>query len=263
MKIKTILAAVCVTVLIISSYSSCMSPGNLESEEAAVPPETPSVLLSALPDPAEAHQAAAEWTMTARQWRGQAGMQVSLDFPPEGSPGAAWGTDTYTDNSSIGTAAVHAGLISFESGGTITIEIIGGQDSYTGTERNNISTASFGNWGGSFVFPAAATEKNEPAPIELFWSDTAQPWRTRTGERMTFLLPPGGLAGTIWGTDIYTDDSSIGTAAVHAGLISLESGGKVTIKLLGGQDAYTGSERNGIQSRSYGRWRASFSFVTD
>ena len=46
----------------------------------------------------------------------------------------------------------------------------------------------------------------------------------------------------VWGTDVYTDDSSICTAAVHAGLIEADDGGEVTFELAPGRDEYTGSE---------------------
>jgi hypothetical protein len=62
----------------------------------------------------------------------------------------------------------------------------------------------------------------------------------------------------VWGTDIYTLDSSICTAAVHAGKIKLESGGPVTIEMRPGEKSYKGSERNGITTRDYAEYGASF-----
>jgi hypothetical protein len=64
---------------------------------------------------------------------------------------------------------------------------------------------------------------------------------------------------SIWGTDIYTDDSSICTAAAHAGVINLEAGGDLTITILDGQNSYSASERNNITSNDYGSWGRSFS----
>ncbi len=64
-------------------------------------------------------------------------------------------------------------------------------------------------------------------------------------------------SSTVWGTDIYTDDSGVCVAAVHAGVISLAGGGvKVTAEV--GQDAYTGSARNGVTTSNYGAWSGSF-----
>jgi hypothetical protein len=98
---------------------------------------------------------------------------------------------------------------------------------------------------------------------EITWDQTAEPWRGFTGDTYSVSLPPGGSEWEIWGTTIYTDDSSIGTAAVHMGLITFLGGGDVTIKILAGQSSYTSSSQNGVTSGSYGSWDASFEFVTD
>jgi len=66
------------------------------------------------------------------------------------------------------------------------------------------------------------------------------------------------MAGAVWGTDVYTDDSSVCTSAVHAGLITLASGGSVTIEMRPGQTSYEGSTRNGIISSPYGSWGGSY-----
>jgi hypothetical protein len=76
----------------------------------------------------------------------------------------------------------------------------------------------------------------------------------------TFVCPPGGQAYTVWGTDIYTDDSSVCTAAVHTGLINFEEGGEVVVEIRGGESSYLGTTANGVTTLSYGPWRRSFAF---
>ncbi|WP_198424734.1 LCCL domain-containing protein [Spirosoma endbachense] len=97
---------------------------------------------------------------------------------------------------------------------------------------------------------------------------TAIDWNTRAnfqgaeiGKRVTYSCPAGGTAQSVWGTDIYTHDSSICTAAVHSGLITIQYGGGVTIEFIAGQSAYTGSTRNGITTNGYQNWGLSFRFV--
>jgi hypothetical protein len=85
--------------------------------------------------------------------------------------------------------------------------------------------------------------------------------RGQVGLRLSFICPANGSPGAVLGTDIYTDDSGICPAAVHAGVISLEQGGTVTIELLGAQQSFTGSTRNGITSVNYGSWPGAFRFV--
>ncbi len=61
----------------------------------------------------------------------------------------------------------------------------------------------------------------------------------------------------IWGFDVYTDDSDICVAAMHAGAVS-RNGGVVTVSRAPGQQSYRGGARNGIQSSTYGPWQQSF-----
>ena len=68
------------------------------------------------------------------------------------------------------------------------------------------------------------------------------------GRRFTFQCPARGTAAPVKGKDIYSWDSSICTAAVHAGSITLERGGIVTIEMRPGARGYTGAARNGITS---------------
>lgn len=65
--------------------------------------------------------------------------------------------------------------------------------------------------------------------------------------------------GPVWGTDIYTDDSSLCAAAVHAG-VATEFGGPVIVHMAPGCSAYRGSSRNGIDSDDYDAWERSFVF---
>lgn len=83
------------------------------------------------------------------------------------------------------------------------------------------------------------------------------------GQQITYDCPPAGEPHSVWGTDVYTDDSSVCTAAVHAGVITLDDGGSVTIEMRPGQDSYEASEQNGIESGSWGSWHGSFVVVSD
>jgi hypothetical protein len=92
------------------------------------------------------------WHTQARSYRGVEGQQFDFFCRPSGKVYPVWGTGTYTNDSSICTAAVHAGLITLDEGGAVTIEIRPGEESYEATERNGIPSLSYGSWGGSFVF---------------------------------------------------------------------------------------------------------------
>lgn len=83
--------------------------------------------------------------------------------------------------------------------------------------------------------------------INASWSDNAVDHRGSNGVRYTYVCPPNpsqnGI-GAAWGTGIYSDDSAVCPAAVHAGELTF-AGGSVTIEIRGGRDSYNGSTRNG------------------
>ena len=341
------------------------------------------------------------WTTTVSNLRGQNGQPFAFLCPPNGAAIATvWGTDVYTDDSSVCIAAVHAGVIMFSTGGAVVIEIRPGQSSYAGTTRNGVVSTSYAAWSGSFVFvnasnaPAGRSEtvqppgsgkrvlviaygkdetdgsdvgwnadypnpsfdddparkglpnarwqgahswdgtklclsiKNLEAPYppahtlaigytvtlergtfedgsvtktfvlyrysgvpaqkdvmqcvatvsaevstprapeavagsstgQASWETTAASLRGKNGQQFTYVCPAGGTPTRLWGTDVYTDDSSICTAAVHSGRIIPLTGGTVTIEIKPGQPSYMGTGRNGILSESYGAWTGSFIF---
>ncbi len=201
------------------------------------------------------------WSATATAFRGRNGSRFVYTCPRYGIPGGIWGTDVYTDDSSVCTAAVHTGRITLAGGGTVTIEIRPGQSSYTGSTRNRITTSSYPAWGGSYVVVGATAASPGVGTGGSDWRANAASFRLYVGARFAYTCPANGTAGTVWGTDVYTDDSSVCTAAVHAGRISLARGGSVTIEMRDGQSSYTASKRNGITSLSYPAWPASFVVV--
>ncbi len=106
--------------------------------------------------------------------------------------------------------------------------------------------------------PPAATPTSEP----VSWYTAAADHRGQDGQHFVYQCPQGGTAGSVYGTDRYTDDSSVCTAAVHAGLITFASGGDVTIEIRPDAETYVGSERNGVFSGNWSGWFGSFVFVT-
>ncbi len=91
----------------------------------------------------------------------------------------------------------------------------------------------------------AKSEAEKHVGGEIAWGTKGQ---LEPGARYEFICPRDGAPGDVVGSDYYdADESSVCTAAVHAGLITLREGGKVTIDvqekrglLLGGSD------RNGV-----------------
>jgi hypothetical protein len=61
-----------------------------------------------------------------------------------------------------------------------------------------------------------------------------------------------GQAMSVWGTDIYTLDSNLAAAAVHAGLVQPGQSGLVRVRILTAPQQFLGSARNGVTSSPYG-----------
>ncbi|MHC5670501.1 MAG: LCCL domain-containing protein [Nostoc sp.] len=78
------------------------------------------------------------------------------------------------------------------------------------------------------------------SPGSLQWNSTASNLRGQLNQDFTFICPPNASIFKVWGTDVYTDDSSICNAAVYAGLITTRNGGQVTIRIRPGAGSYMG-----------------------
>lgn len=201
------------------------------------------------------------WEAKATSLGNSVGKTFTLACSPAGTAHSVWGSDVYTSDSSICTAAVHSGLITFQQGGTVTIELRPGRSIYGSSERNGVTPSVYGPYGGSFVFKGPNTESllrdaDEQTPV--LWNTSATMVGGDNGKTWKFKCPANGREASVWGTDVYTNDSSICNAAVHAGKFTLESGGSVTIELRPGESSYKGSSRNGIKTNDYGPYGRSF-----
>ena len=201
------------------------------------------------------------WETNAASLNGTDGKTFTLACSPGGAAHSVWGSDIYTADSSICTAAVHSGLITSQQGGAVTIELRPGRTIYGCSERNGVTTSPFGSYQQSFVFKTPNTETIVRAAEDqtsVLWNTSASMIAFEAGKTFKFKCPSGGQESAVWGTEIYTLDSSICNAAVHAGKLASESGGAVTIELRPGESAYKGSTRNGIKSNDYGQYGSSF-----
>jgi hypothetical protein len=89
----------------------------------------------------------------------------------------------------------------------------------------------------------------DPGPLSVQPSDI--------GRTMLFEVT-GTTAGSVWGSEVFTSDTSLGAAAVHQGLLKNGEKAVIRVKVIAGQSAYSGSTRNGVTSLSYGPWSVSF-----
>lgn len=210
--------------------------------------------------------------------------------------GHVWGDGVYTDDSSVAAAAVHAGLLKPGQRATVVVQVLPGRDSYAGSTRNGVTSSSYGAWGGSFqllgsaeaqhaetprveatrvlrlsgvlsdaslVEPPGLSRNNinvvpPPTNVTTIRVDPATPYGMRDVRGEVRMVVVGAVDGTVWGSGVYTDDSNIAAAAVHAGVVKIGETAAVKITYLPGQPGYDGSEKNGVTTRPYGAWTRSF-----
>jgi hypothetical protein len=206
------------------------------------------LFLAFYPQPAGAQQAVAKSCPSTMPGDST---ELECSCPPTGG-GAVWGTDFYTDDSSLCDAAVHAGAIP-ATGGIIRARATPGRDYYTGSRSNGIISNDYGTWSRSIAFDGAKSVSAESTGVPLCpgtyrdggagWSGTCRCVDTATG--------------AVWGSGTYTTDSNLCRAARHAGAVG-EDGGLVQVASAPGQGGYSGTMRNGVTTSDWGSFDSSF-----
>ncbi len=97
------------------------------------------------------------------------------------------------------------------------------------------------------VAAAAAAGQPVSAPPNLLGLEA------KAGQVLVFRVT-GAAQGSVWGSDIYTDDSSIAAAAVHSGVLRPGETGTLMLTLQAGNESYPAVLRNGIASMNFGAW---------
>lgn len=114
----------------------------------------------------------------------------------------------------------------------------------------------------------ASTPRAAPAPANRAASQSRAPRSTaiacprKLGAAQALVCQctaQAAATGPVWGSNLYTDDSHICRAALHAGVIGAR-GGMVSVREAPGQSGYASSARNGVQSGPWGAWGRSIAF---
>ena len=166
-------------------------------------------------------------------------------------------TTSFTNTGGNAPVAINpsSGLVSgqFNTAGTFTFSFTALNASGASAITTVTVTATTGSTGGGTGGSSGDTGVIA-APANLVG------YRNRVGQTFQFTVT-GANAGAVWGTDVYTDDSSVARAAVHAGVLAIGETRTVTVSILPGQASYPASTRHGISSASWGSWAGSFAFA--
>jgi hypothetical protein len=161
-----------------------------------------------------------------------------------------WGTDVYTDDSALCHAALHAGAIP-QSGGVIHVRGRRPQqlqrfDAQRRLDRRLWRVGRIDRVRQS-RYPGQDARRRAAVSREL----------QRLAGFSGNCRCDADSSGPVWGTNPYTDDSAVCSAAIHAGVIGA-GGGVVHLSPAPGQSRYGGSTRNGFTTSDYGSWPRSF-----
>ena len=204
------------------------------------------------------------------------GESYTVDFDFAGNPGYGAGTGVKTMRVSVDNSGASSEDFSFDTTGQTLGNMGWTEESFTFVASAASTTLSFQSFVESAFGPAidnvrvngstgdVTTSASSDTTTVLGGTAPTAPrnlttYRNKQGQTFEFTVT-GASTGSIWGTDVYTDDSSVAKAAVHAGVLAVGETKTVTISILAGQDSYAATTNNGITSSSWGRWSGSYSF---
>jgi len=217
------------------------------------------LLLLGVRSPAAAQQdrIGADATMTAVGVQTHVGRRVTYVCPAitatQIAAAEVWGSDVYESDSPICIAGIHAGVLQAGRPGVVTIVITPGADEFKGSARNGVTTKDYGPNASAYSFDRTGT------PGQIDWATKGLNIPETFAASIPVVCPgSGAMTYLIWGSDVYQEDSSICTAAVHVGLITKAKGGKFFVSRVAGGSSYPSLYRNGVQSTAWSEASASF-----
>jgi hypothetical protein len=166
--------------------------------------------------------------------------------------GYARGMDVYTANSSVCRAALHAGAVT-KKGGPVTVIPEPARKAYAGVTRNGVTSFNDDASDGSFRFANVPPSSDCPDDVKSFVDSTERLVCTCSAEATG--------RGYVRGMDVYTANSSVCRAALHAGAVT-KKGGPVTVIPEPARKAYAGVTRNGVTSFNDDASDGSFRFAS-
>lgn len=82
-------------------------------------------------------------------------------------------------------------------------------------------------------------------------------YQTEVGKSFYFDVK-GENYGMVWGTDVYTTDSALACAAIHAGVLRKGERKVIRVTIVRPPASFQGSRRNGVTSASYGPYPGAY-----
>jgi hypothetical protein len=171
-----------------------------------------------------------------------------------------YGSFIYHPLSSICKAASHAGSLYDNQAGYIMIELTSGKKIFNGSiGHDGSSSATFA------ASPISFKTRVGTSPTKISCSDSPNkdPFSNgNIGQKFVVICPKNcsSLKSQIFGSEVYTDTSSICISAIHSGVLN-DLGGEIEFLIDGPQSFYKGTKSYGIISSSEDSYIRSFKFV--
>ncbi len=169
-----------------------------------------------------------------------------------------FGTVVYTTSSPICKSAIHSGILK-KKGGIIMIRIVQGMKYYMGSTQFGIESSGIS--GSDFAY----TIENAPSILTISCKETStNPVFSGPLGKKFLVKCPGDcskISHNVYGNTIYSGDSSICQAAIHAGAIN-DHGGEVSFVIVKGEKQYNGKRSFGIESKDRENYVKSFRFYS-
>ncbi len=162
---------------------------------------------------------------------------------------------------SICRAAQHSGKLKPNKSGEILVTLTGPKPIFNGSEGDDkTESGTFQGASTSFKISEAQPLTKITCSVKVNQDKFAN---APTNQQFVVLCPKKCSKKkdeTIYGSETYTDDSSICIAAIHRGIIN-DIGGEVKFVITVGKDNYKGTNGFGIASKEHGPHVRSFSFL--
>lgn len=185
--------------------------------------------------------------------------------------GSLYGTAVYTTDSTLAKAAVHSGVLKAGQAGVVKVTILPGRNNYQGSTQKQITSSAWTSYDSSYKVEAGpkagihrpqefAGEKAVPGgpTVEVLPDPGNLLDFYRQSGKVFYFDVVGNTGGSLYGTGVYTTDSSLATAAVHAGVLNAGQAGVVKVTILPGQKSYLGKTKNGITSSEWSDYDSSY-----
>jgi Ca2+-binding EF-hand superfamily protein len=110
------------------------------------------------------------------------------------------------------------------------------------------------------VAPEPKEKKGSPKPEPQSDPGSLTAFQKQVGQVFAFTVT-GAANGAVWGSDVYTADSTLARAAVHAGVLAVGQTGTVRVRIVAPLASFTGSTANGVTTRPYGTFPGAYQIV--